>query len=569
MYKVRFLLQALLLIPVLGCCTPKGPETPEQKTDPDPVADPEEEVAEWVVKAVPGWDSSLDGTGLGFAAGDQIGVYCLNTSGTSYYNVAFRTEDGETFSPVGGRTLNFDEDTEIYAYFPYAKDATRTLIKDVQIPLRQDFSCSLHDGLFFTAKGNIRDGEAVLTFIPVQSVVKIVVHNQCGKDLTLNGISLEFAAAAAGIFRHDLQNDPSSADFSLSPMTGTTATKIEYAMETPVTLPSGGTLSCRTVVAPMQSATVSFRGDAGEGESWTSAVTLDGNPVLRPGVLKVLDCTMGPENYDLDIYSLIESMNLLENGDYKVPEKYKSRMRTVNGVENVRDFGGIALEDGGTTATGVLFRSAALEGIKEDGRVYMTQTLGIRTDIDLRDPDTGEAKGYTPLGEGVTYFNRLGPWYVYGGDGIKEGGKRANLLEILQMFVAKKNYPLLFHCQVGRDRTGTLGAILAGLAGATRKAFYEDYLVSFYANCCHSGGYYAAKMAPDIVQLYEFLSTYKSADLGLSANTEAFLLDLGMTSEQVDILKDILLTGDITVQDTTGPGLTGGSIENIASSPLE
>jgi len=561
-----------MLFPMLICCSSKSVD------EPDPIVTPEEEEEEeeeptLVIKAESGWDESLDGKGLDFVSGDEIGVYIINTTGNSYYNVRFSTEDGKSFTQPEGRTMSFDNSSKVYAYYPYVKDATRTLVKDVQVQLEQSGSSALKSEFFYTAQGVVSDAQVTLSFVPVQSVVNIELQNDTGKDLSLSSMSLEFESTVAGIFRHDLENDPLSDGFSMETLTGTTSSKIIFKLDSPVEFSKGEKLALVALVAPNASSTVKFQAYAGEGDYWKATISSSTGSSnytgFRSGAMKTLSCTLTDANYSFDIYTLIEDMNLLSTGDYKVPDKYKGRMRDVNGVLNFRDFGGIPLEDGGTTAYGILYRSAALEDIKPDGITYVKQTLGVRTDIDLRDPSTGEARGYTPLGEGVTYFNRLGPWYVVGDDGIKNGNKRANLLEILKMFVNKKNYPMIFHCQVGRDRTGTVGAVLAGLAGATMKGMYEDYLISFYASCCHSGGYSASGMAGNIIQMYEFLSSYKSTELSLSENTAAFLVNLGMSEEQVSTLKEILLTGDITVSETTNPGMGGGTIEGVGDSGLE
>ena len=564
-YKSFFIV--LALIPLLACCSSTAPGPDDQGSGGGQEPDPIDDTPVLTVKAVPGWGASFQDSDISFAPGDQIGVYCINAEGTSYYNVPFSTVDGETFTPPEGRTLSFDSETKVYAYYPYVKDAIRTLIKDVQIPLQQSEADELKDRLFFTAKGSVEDDVATLSFTPVQSVVALKIHNSCGQNIPFVDISLDFGSTASGIFKHDLQNDPSAADFALSPMIGTGSNKVVLS-GSGFPLADGGDIDCLLVCAPLSAPSIRLQGYAGDGEYWSSDISISGS-ALKAGEMRQVNCTLTPSNYSIDIYVLIETMNLLATSDYSVPEKYQERMRQVSGVQNVRDFGGIDLEDGGKTAYGVIFRSAALEGIKEDGKTYMTQTLGVKTDIDLRNPETGEAQGYSPLGSDIFYFNRLGPWYVVGVDGIKEGDKRGNLLEILRVFSDKRNYPLDFHCQVGRDRTGTVGGILAGLAGATRKAFYIDYLLSFYAACCHEGSYTASGMATNIIQMYDFLSTYKSESLSLSANTEAFLIDLGLTAAQVAVIKEVLLTGDISVVETESPTFHNGSIESVSSSEVE
>lgn len=534
-----------LLFYVLCCCAA------EESTHDKPGSTPEnggvgaDEEESLVIRPVVQLGEAADEMGLGFEPGDEIGVYLINEEGLSLYNVCFSTQDGKSFTQPQGRSLSYGESTKVYAYYPYVKDASKTLVKDVKVPMEQSGEREVKPMLFYAASGRVVDHEAVLDFVPVQSIVNLKLHNATPKEISLTDISLEFKSYAAGIFRHNLENNPLSEGFSLEPLSGTTSFNVSLKGESPYLLASGKNLELQLVLAPMQSSEVKLKGYAGDGDWWK--VDLQVEDGLLSGKLTELETKFSPANYSFDVHSMIADMNLLEDSDYSVPDKhYKKRMLYPGGVLNCRDFGGIPLENGGVTASGVIFRSAALEDVTPEGKKYMRETLGIKTDIDLRDSSTGEAKGYSPLGEDIYYFNRLGPWYALGADGIKEGSRRGNLLEILQKFADKNNYPLVFHCQVGRDRAGTVAAVLASLAGVTMKGLYEDYLISFYASCCHGGIYYASGQVHNIIQMYEFLSTYKSAELSLSENTIAFLLDLGLTQSEIDTIKDVLLTGNVS-----------------------
>lgn len=489
------------------------------------------------------WSDGVTDEDLNFVPGDEIGVYFINESGLSHYNIPFTTEDGRTFADLSKRALNIDNKTKVFAYYPYVKDSSKSLLKDVRISIEQEGTVNLKDVLLCAAEGTLANNEIDLNFVPVQSVLTINIQNSTGNDISLKKLTLTFDSLVAGVFRHDLKNDPASADFALESLMGVNSSTMTLVGKSDFNLAAGKNIELKAVIAPMSLQEVKLTGYAGDGDFWSAEI----NPESpNHGKSIKLETTITSSNYKFDINYLIAEMNLLENSDYTVPDKYyKNRMLYPGGVLNCRDFGGIPLESGGSTARGVIYRSAALEDVTDEGKEYMTKTLGIKTDIDLRDPDNGEAKGCSPLG--VAYFNYHGPWYALGNDGIKDGCRRDNLLKILQIMSEKKNYPLVFHCQVGRDRAGTIGAVLAALAGATMKGLYEDYLISFYASCCHGGGYTAAGHVYNIIQVYEFLSTYKSAGLSLSDNTEAFLLDLGMTQNQIDALKEILVTGDITI----------------------
>ena len=49
----------------------------------------------------------------------------------------------------------------------------------------------------------------------------------------------------------------------------------------------------------------------------------------------------------------------------------------------------------------------------------------------------------------------------------------------------KNNYPLVFHCVQGKDRTGMLSYILGALLGVSQDDLYRDYLFTNFSN---SGG---------------------------------------------------------------------------------
>lgn len=562
MNSIRFFTSILLIFLNLGCSS----STTEISPDAPPITDSEEKDTEDLALVINAryWEDGMTQKDINFVPGDEIGVYFLNDSGLSHYNIRFSTNDGKSFTEPNGHTFDLDESTKILAYYPYVKDISKTLQKDVTIPLEQEGTGNLKPMLFCVAEGRLTNKELSLDFVPVQSVLSIKLHNSTEKDIILDKITLNFDSYVSGIFRHDLQKSPTSADFALEPLMGTNSYTINLVGESTFNITAGKEIVLNTVIGSTSLSEIKLTGYAGDGDYWLLELKPEnynhGEPVT-------LEANFTSDNYKFDINYLIAEMNLLADSDYIVPDKhYKDRMLYPEGVLNCRDFGGIPLEEGGTTARGVIYRSAALEDVTPEGKEYMTQTLGIKTDIDLRDPSTGEAKGYSPLG--VSYFNYLGPWYALGSDGIKEGVRRENLLKILQIMSDQKNYPLIFHCQVGRDRAGTIGAVLAGLAGATMKGLYEDYLISFYSSCGHGGGYTASGQVNNIIQVYEFLSTYKSSSLSLSDNTAAFLIDLGMTQSQIDTLKNILTTGNITVNEIDNPQMSV-IIENVLESNLE
>jgi len=57
-----------------------------------------------------------------------------------------------------------------------------------------------------------------------------------------------------------------------------------------------------------------------------------------------------------------------------------------------------------------------------------------------------------------------------------EFGKR--LVDSLELIADRNNHPLVFHCSVGKDRTGVLAAMLLAAAGVIDEDIIHDYILS-------------------------------------------------------------------------------------------
>jgi len=68
---------------------------------------------------------------------------------------------------------------------------------------------------------------------------------------------------------------------------------------------------------------------------------------------------------------------------------------------------------------------------------------------------------------GQVYLYRIRP---------PEFGKR--LVDSLELIADRNNHPLVFHCRVGKDRTGVLAAMLLAAAGVMDEGIIRDYTLS-------------------------------------------------------------------------------------------
>ena len=150
---------------------------------------------------------------------------------------------------------------------------------------------------------------------------------------------------------------------------------------------------------------------------------------------------------------------------YRFTTKGSARTITADGVSNSRDLGGLKTVDGKTIKYGMLYRSANLDSITEKGKKQL-RMLGIKTELDLR----GDTLTRSPLGDDVKLINIKGAYYVGHFKGIEFGYDENKeyigyFCDELRACADENNYPMIFHCAIGRDRTGTLAAYIQMLCG--------------------------------------------------------------------------------------------------------
>ena len=202
----------------------------------------------------------------------------------------------------------------------------------------------------------------------------------------------------------------------------------------------------------------------------------------------------------------------------------------IDGVSNVRDLGGYVTEEGKHIKYGVVYRGADLTHITDEGIKKAVDVLGIRTELDLRNK---YENGVSPLGENIKYVSVSAPYYGYvAWDKYKEA-----LLEEIRVFADPDNYPIYFHCALGRDRTGTLAYILLAVCGVSEEDIYTDYYMSFFSDM---GGYTdAANPTERKSQLHALNLAIAPGQLDkpLSEKIAKKLIKLGITEEEIKAIR--------------------------------
>ena len=215
----------------------------------------------------------------------------------------------------------------------------------------------------------------------------------------------------------------------------------------------------------------------------------------------------------------------------------------VGGMSNVRDIGGWTGLDGRKVKFGIAYRGADLAHLTPEGAEKITKTLGIRTELDLRNevPDA-----VSLFGPQVKLLSCAAPWYSW----IFDEKYRGALAREIRFFTDPDLFPVYFHCSLGRDRTGTLAFLLLSLCGVSETDILKDYETSFFSGL---GGYEDRTVPSEMVNVHlsAMIEGIKKIDVPedrscrarapLYARTRLFLKGLGLTDSELDAVRDNLL----------------------------
>lgn len=244
---------------------------------------------------------------------------------------------------------------------------------------------------------------------------------------------------------------------------------------------------------------------------------------------------------------------------------YGPRNLWVDGVTNVRDFGGRQTSDGGRVAQGLLYRGGRLnnsypEGWVKDGddtgytveaeitvegmRVF-TQVMKIKTEVDLRTRDRNGYPGTTDQDEQL-YSVVDGVRYVSipmsGNAQISQN--KAEIKQLFQLLADVNNYPVYFHCNIGTDRTGMVSYLLGALCGMSEQDLYYDYMFSNFGLIALPSPQVTnpeRKELADLTKAKGAAGTVNSFDGDtLRDKAVACLIDCGLSQSTIDAVYNIL-----------------------------
>ena len=275
-------------------------------------------------------------------------------------------------------------------------------------------------------------------------------------------------------------------------------------------------------------------------------------------------------------------------------DAHMARVRHWEGVDNVRDLGGLVTRDGRTVRRGMVFRSQALNcnavcdwltAERLERKIRNNELLvefgrGNGGDI-LRRIGTNDLKRAcaeiaAELADGTNRWKRadergtpesrrrilaetglrteidlrsgaetwgmagspLGPsvaWYNIPGvqiAGLTTSGGKKSFSKCFRLFLDERNYPIDFHCIAGADRTGALAAVLEALLGVSE----DDIVIDYTLTSLSSSG---VRRPESCTRQLRAFNKYPGATL--NERVEAYAIDCGFTRDDIAKFRSIML----------------------------
>ncbi len=236
------------------------------------------------------------------------------------------------------------------------------------------------------------------------------------------------------------------------------------------------------------------------------------------------------------------------------------------GIDNVRDVGGLPLRDGGTTRDGVLLRSASLHFATAADVAHLVDEFGLRLVLDLRTPREIDRDGPTPVAAAgvetvaLTFIGENREYLPEAGDDTDPmlrnylgylGDHPTNVVTAVRHLAADDAGPALVHCAAGKDRTGTLVALVLDAVGVERAAVVADYALSaerveamFRRWTTAAGVEMPADLAPHLprAEVMDAVLAHLDAEYGEhgTGGAPGWLAANGLTAEELTRLRERL-----------------------------
>ena len=230
----------------------------------------------------------------------------------------------------------------------------------------------------------------------------------------------------------------------------------------------------------------------GEGKELVLEIYADGSMVrsdvhaLESKVLEVWNL-IPQKSYTYRLYVVNADDTRSEIADGSFRTEGTVRMLNIGNVYNFRDIGGWRLPNGKRIKYDKIFRTGELEitsfnsvkiRITEEGVNELLNVQGVGVEIDFGDYQGSPVKNYLEYVDGVNNGSKYKmKQYLLA---INEAPQQfRNCFEKIVSSL-RDGKKVIFHCNLGADRTGTLAFLLEGLLGASESDMAKDYEMTSY-----------------------------------------------------------------------------------------
>lgn len=246
------------------------------------------------------------------------------------------------------------------------------------------------------------------------------------------------------------------------------------------------------------------------------------NPLVYATANKAIDIynlKIGTDYY-WNVIAIYSDGVVISDVDEFSTEATGPRNLYISGTTNARDLGGWTI-NGKKTNQGVIFRSSQIDYITVEGRNTLINQLGVKTEIDIR--ESKEAVNTLP--DDLNYYAFHTKSHIF-------TASKDTIINFFGVLGNKANYPIIYHCKIGTDRTGMMSFLLNSLLGASEEQLYRDYL---YSNFGYIGG------ARDCEVIDGYLEVVNTAEGETFAEkTYNYLVDLGVNAEHINTFIEMM-----------------------------
>ena len=207
------------------------------------------------------------------------------------------------------------------------------------------------------------------------------------------------------------------------------------------------------------------------------------NPILRLNDSVIFENPYTNTDYYWQVIATKNDDSLVYSDIFNFSVVSLPRTILIEGVSNTRDLGGNVGLNGKRMQEGLIYRGMGLEAITTKGENEFKNELGIKTEIDLRNVGEGtenflNLSNYYHYPSPLDYYSNSGN--VWGIEWLGDGTLVPNFGNAVKVLADKNNYPVYFHCSVGRDRTGWMGLCLNLLCGVSEEVALKEFCLSLF-----------------------------------------------------------------------------------------